>query len=236
MRRHRRLAERAGRHDPPDRLGAGPAPSDGGDVSIPGSPGWKVVSRMPSPGSSRGWAAARDPMQARRSRRRMCTTSSIPRVMVEGSAPATVYYAGLGATESLRRLLVEGVVAVRYGSQRQQDRVHVQRRRRRRRAAVPHPDPDGRLRVLPEYPGDYRWRTPNVNATVVTLGAWHRIEWYAEIGRHAEMVARRRAAGQLHQRDEFVQLRHVSVQPDMGRQQRRHGRTRPITIGSIMCA
>ena len=33
--------------------------------------------------------------------------------------------------------------------------------------------------MLPEYPGDYRWRTPNVNATVVTLGVWHRVEWYA---------------------------------------------------------
>src|SRR5256886_9824151 len=39
--------------------------------------------------------------------------------------------------------------------------------------------PDGRLHVLPEYPGDYRWRAPNVNATLVTLGVWHRVEWYA---------------------------------------------------------
>ena len=39
--------------------------------------------------------------------------------------------------------------------------------------------PDGRLHVLPEYPGDFRWRHPNVNATFVTLGAWHRIEWYS---------------------------------------------------------
>jgi hypothetical protein len=39
--------------------------------------------------------------------------------------------------------------------------------------------PDQRLRVLPEYPGDYQWRTPNINATVVTLGQWHKIEWYA---------------------------------------------------------
>ena len=33
--------------------------------------------------------------------------------------------------------------------------------------------------MLPEYPGDHQWRTPNVNATVVTLGQWHKIEWYA---------------------------------------------------------
>ena len=41
--------------------------------------------------------------------------------------------------------------------------------------------PDGRLHVLPEYPNDFRWRRPNVNATPVTLGAWHRIEWYAQL-------------------------------------------------------
>ena len=41
--------------------------------------------------------------------------------------------------------------------------------------------PDGRLHVLPEYPGDYRWRDPNVNATTVTLGVWHRIEWYSQL-------------------------------------------------------
>ena len=33
--------------------------------------------------------------------------------------------------------------------------------------------------MLPEYRGDFRWRRPNVNATPVTLGQWHRIEWYA---------------------------------------------------------
>jgi len=41
--------------------------------------------------------------------------------------------------------------------------------------------PDGRLHVLPEYPGDFRWRGPNVHATVVTLGAWHRVEWYSNV-------------------------------------------------------
>lgn len=39
--------------------------------------------------------------------------------------------------------------------------------------------PDYRLRVQLEYPGNVAWRMPNVNATVVTLGQWHRVEWYA---------------------------------------------------------
>ena len=41
--------------------------------------------------------------------------------------------------------------------------------------------PDGRLHVLPEYPGDYRWRVPNVNATNVRLGVWHQIEWHSNL-------------------------------------------------------
>jgi hypothetical protein len=40
-------------------------------------------------------------------------------------------------------------------------------------------NPGGTLSVLPEYPGDYRWRMPNVSPTPVSLGQWHRIEWYA---------------------------------------------------------
>jgi len=39
--------------------------------------------------------------------------------------------------------------------------------------------PDGRLHVLPEYPGDFRWRRPNASATTVMLGQWHRVEWHA---------------------------------------------------------
>ena len=34
--------------------------------------------------------------------------------------------------------------------------------------------------MLPEYPGDFRWRSP-VQAMVVTLGTWHRIEWYVQL-------------------------------------------------------
>ena len=82
--------------------------------------------------------------------------------------------------------------------------------------------PDGRLHVLPEYPRDFRWRRPNVNATEVTLGAWHRIEWYCQLstgtlkwwldgvlqGSHTDVRKQ-------------VQFQYVSVQPDVGRQQRR---------------
>ena len=167
----------------------------------------------------------------------MSTTSCIRRAWSRETHRRTVYYAGLGATDGLRRLLVEG--------------------HRRHSTTGPNGNkiafifnggggaggqqflilmPDGRLHVLPEYPGDYRWRTPNVNATVVTLGAWHKIEWYTDLSRrHVEVVARRRAAGQLYRCDESGQLRHVPVQSDMGRQQRRAEAARPITTGSTIC-
>ena len=43
----------------------------------------------------------------------------------------------------------------------------------------------GYIVVLPEYPeyassGNYIILQPNVVATVVTLGVWHRIEWYSD--------------------------------------------------------
>src|SRR5207244_12265780 len=40
---------------------------------------------------------------------------------------------------------------------------------------------DGEVHCVPEYPGDFRWRAPNVNTTTVSLGVWHRIEWYTNV-------------------------------------------------------
>jgi hypothetical protein len=101
--------------------------------------------------------------------------------MVEGNAPATVYYNNLGATEvyagfwwkpsSPFDLGPDGnKIAFMFngggGLGGQQFLILL---------------PDGRLHVLPEYLLDFRWRHPNVNATVVTLGAWHQVEWYANV-------------------------------------------------------
>jgi hypothetical protein len=148
-----------------------------GDVSIPGSPGWKVVANA-SPGSSRGWAARVSDASA------PLSPSNVydfvyPSGLSEGEAPATVYYAGLGATDLYAGFWWKASspfdigpngnkIAFMFngggGAGGQQFLILY---------------PDQRLRVLPEYPGDYQWRTPNVNATVVTLGQWHKIEWYA---------------------------------------------------------
>jgi hypothetical protein len=72
------------------------APPTSGDVPIPGSPGWRVVSQAP-PGSPRGWAALVSDPGAPFSPANVYDFV-YPQGMVEGNAPATVYYAGLGAT------------------------------------------------------------------------------------------------------------------------------------------
>jgi hypothetical protein len=147
-----------------------------GDVAIPGSPGWRVVANA-APGSPGGWveriADASAPF----------SPSNVydfvyPQGMIEGDAPATVYHP---------------ITA---------DEVYVAFWWKPSSPFDPGPNgnkiafifngggdgggqqflilkPDLRLHVLPEYPGDYRWRTPNVNATPVALGTWHQVEWYA---------------------------------------------------------
>jgi len=61
-----------------------------------------------------------------------------------------------------------------------------------------------RIAVEPEFPGDTRVMAPNVTATPVALGQWHRIEWYVKYATRVEsrwrdqVVDGRRAAGVVH--------------------------------------
>jgi hypothetical protein len=155
------------------------APFTADDAPIPGSPGWSVFNQLP-PGSAQGWAErGSDPTAP-------LSPSNVydfvyPEGMVEGTAPSTIYYANfsvdevyagfwwktsspfdLGPNGNKIAFLFNGGGAS--GGQQ---------------ALVLRPD--GRLHILPEYPGDFRWRDPNVNATLVTFGVWHRIEWYARL-------------------------------------------------------
>jgi hypothetical protein len=149
-----------------------------GDLLIPNGAGWRVVYEVPanpSRGSARLVADPGAPF----------SPSNVydfvyPEGMVEGFAPATVYYnlqasevyAGfwwkpsspfdLGPNGNKVAFLFNGGG----GAGGQQVLILL---------------PDGRLHVLPEYPGDFRWRRPNVSATTVALGAWHRIEWSANV-------------------------------------------------------
>ena len=172
-------------------------PPMAGDVSIPGSPSWSVVYGLP-PGPTRGWVQRSSDPGAPFSPPNVYEFV-YPTGMVEGTAPSTVYYpssdrglmARLGLSSSGSALLGTGEVYVGFwwkpsspfdvgpngnkiaflfngggDAGGQQFLILL---------------PDGRLHVLPEYRGDFRWRRPNVNATAVTLGAWHQIEWYCQL-------------------------------------------------------
>jgi hypothetical protein len=151
-----------------------------GDVLIPNGAGWWVVYNVP-PNPARGRAhIVSDPGAP-------FSPSNVydfvyPEGMVEGFAPATVYYnlratevyAGfwwkpsspfdLGPNGNKIAFLFNGGGGPGAGGQ-----------------LVLILLPDRRLHVLPEYPGDFRWRRPNISATTVTLGEWHRIEWHGNV-------------------------------------------------------
>ena len=152
-------------------------PPASGDVPIPGSAGWNVVHER-TPGSARGSVQRVSDSSAPFSPANVYDFV-YPEGMVEGTAPATVYYTfrarevyvsfwwkasapfDLGPNGNKIAFLFNG------GGDGGGQQFLILRR-------------DGRLHVLPEYPGDFRWREPNVSASAVALGAWHRIEWYAD--------------------------------------------------------
>ncbi len=169
-----------------------------GDVPIPGSPGWSVVYGLPADPLRGTVALVAD------------TTAPVsppnvydvvyPEGMVEGFAPTTVYYprTASGITARVRRVLW----ADREGLASPEAYVGLWWKPSSPFDLGPNGNkiaflfngggatggqqflillPDGRLHVLPEYPGDYRWRNPNVTATAVALGRWHRIEWHSNI-------------------------------------------------------
>jgi hypothetical protein len=104
-----------------------------------------------------------------------------PEGMIEGRAPATVYYAPIGAREVYAGFWWKpsspfdlgpngNKIAFLFnggGDQGGQQFITLL--------------PDRRLHVLTEYPHDLAWRRPNVSSTRVALGAWHRIEWYSDL-------------------------------------------------------
>ena len=173
------------------------APPQSGDVPIPGSPGWSVVYGLPPDAAHGSVQLAADP----------AAPSSAPAVydviypagMVEGLAPTTVYYPR--SSYGIRRLW-RRVFGEREGLASSDVYVGLWWKPSAPFDLGPNGNkiaflfngggatggqqflillPDGRLHVLPEYPGDFRWRHPNAGGTVVALGAWHRIEWHSNV-------------------------------------------------------
>jgi hypothetical protein len=148
-----------------------------GDVGITGSGGWKIVQNAP-PGSSGGWAERVVDASAPLSPSNVLDFV-YPANMIEGDAPATVYYDGLSADEVYIGFWWKPSSPFDYGPNGNKIAFIFNGGGGAGGQQFMILKGDGRLHVLPEYPGDYQWRTPNVNATFVTLGQWHRIEWYA---------------------------------------------------------
>ena len=166
-------------HEPPGfsvltEWGFDQPPPRAGDERIPGSPDWHVVYNA-RPGSPRGWAEqASDPDAP-------VSPASVyrfayPRGMVEGNAPATVYYEDLDAGEVYVTFWWKPSSPFDYGPNGNKIAFLFNGNRGQQFLIL---RPDGRLHVLPEYPGDYRWRPPNAGNTAVALGQWHKIEWHA---------------------------------------------------------
>jgi hypothetical protein len=151
------------------------APPSSGDVAIPGSPGWRVVANA-SPGSGQGWAERVSDPSAPFSPSNLYDFV-YPQGMVEGEAPATVYY-NLAADEVYAGFWWKPSSPFDTGPNGNKIAFIFNGGGDGSGQQFLILKPDKRLHVLPEYPGDFQWRTPNVNATVVTLGVWHRIEWY----------------------------------------------------------
>jgi hypothetical protein len=172
-------------------------PPKSGDAPVPGSPGWNVVYGLPRPQIPGLLRRVYDPGAPFSPP--YVYDFVYPKGMIEGRAPATVYYPGSGD-----RILARQWSVVSPPRPLDADEVYVGFWWK---ASVPFdlgPNgnkiaflfngggdtggqqfiilmPDKRLYVLPEYPRDFRWRKPNVAATEVTLGKWHRIEWYAKL-------------------------------------------------------
>jgi hypothetical protein len=175
------------------------APPTAGDVKIPDSPGWSVVYGVP-PGPAPQGRVQRVSDPAAPLSPPSVYDFVYPQGMVEGTAPSTVYYPrrewGLRARLRLppREREVLGTNEVYVGFWWKPSSPFDTGPNGNKIAFLFNGGgegggqqflillPDGRLHVLPEYPGDFQWRHPNVpTATVVTLGVWHRIEWYCHL-------------------------------------------------------
>jgi hypothetical protein len=170
-------------------------PPMAGDVEIPGSPGWNIVFGTP-PGPSRGWIRLAADQGAPVSPPHVYDFI-YPEGMVEGVAPGAVYYPGsrrgIAAYLPMPSTGLPGADEVYVGFWWKPSLPFDVGPNGNKIAFLFNGGGDTggqqflilhadyRLHVLPEYPGDYRWRRPNVRQTRVTLGAWHLIEWYARL-------------------------------------------------------
>ncbi len=160
-------------------------PATAGDVEI-GTSGWHVIYNDPPESTIQGWVTRTSDAGAPNSPPYIFDFV-YPQGMVQGEAPATLYrYVSPTATEiyfafywkastpfdlSLTGQKLVFMFNGGGGAGGQQFMAY---------------DVSGYLIVLPEYPdyaasGNYVVLRPNVTPTLVTLGSWHRVEWYSNV-------------------------------------------------------
>jgi len=150
------------------------APSPSGDVPI-GASGWNVVANA-AVGSPRGWATlTSDPSAPGGS---TVFDFVYPQGMVEGNAPATVYH-NVRGDQMYVGFWWKPSAPFDYGPNGNKVAFMFNGGGGAGGQSFLILNTSGTLSVLPEYPGSTTWRMPNVSATPVSLGQWHRVEWYA---------------------------------------------------------
>ena len=170
-------------------------PPTAGDVAIPGSPNWSVFYGVP-PSPVKGWVERSADAAAPLSPPHIYGFV-YPQGMVEGLAPSTVYYPrqanGIAERLGLQSNPVLNADEIYAGFWWKPSSPFDLGPNGNKIAFLFNGGgdkggqqflilmPDQRLHVLPEYPGDYQWRRPNENTTLVTLGRWHRVEWYSRL-------------------------------------------------------
>ena len=154
-----------------------PAPTTG-DVPIPGSQGWRVVAGA-EVNSRRGWLQLGSDPGVPLSPPGFYDFV-YPEGMVEGNAPATVYYGNLATRAMYVAFWWKTSVPFDRGPSGNKIAFMFNGGGDTGGQTLMTFHPDGRRHVLPEYPGDFRWREP-APAAPVSIGTWHLVEWYADL-------------------------------------------------------
>lgn len=154
-------------------------PSGTGDASIVGSPGWRVM-------RAGGFAGAEGRLQLSKDTSARQSPPFVyemiyPEGMVEGRAPATVYYSPINAREVYVGFWWKPSTPFDLGPNGTKIAFLFNGGGDRGGQQFLALFPDRRLHVTTEYPGNVAVRRPNVDGARVALGEWHQIEWYSNL-------------------------------------------------------
>ena len=154
-------------------------PPDAGDAFVGGSPGWRVV-------KAGGFAGPAGRMQRSSDASARMSPPYVyemiyPEGMVEGRAPATVYYAPLDAREVYVGFWWKPSAPFDLGPNGTKIAFLFNGGGDTGGQQFLALFPDRRLHVTTEYPHDVAVRRANVDNTRVALGEWHQIEWYSNL-------------------------------------------------------